>query len=498
LDFGSAIDEFVDISSNSGLKTALDNASQVNDQTKILGALLDVLYALLPTQRIVIAGVLGVPDDDAAISLSLQLNGKLQGATTVSQPASGLSGAALTPVPPIAQAFSADRGRTPQSATTVATARDYEQLAGPAAVWIQFQVARLLRGDDTVAEASTQSFALLRQGMERHTSGEYAAAKLFYQQAIVLDARNWPARLNLASIELQLGQAEAALWVIRSALSDLEASPDDREPDSGVIPKYLFEPNYYRLRYKLAASLIHERLKPSPPSSAPVANDHDQASGAPAESKLSTLIDTDTSNAVAATKRLLGDAERFIRTYEDRPRWKLWGQPAPEVRLYRFLVLIVVPCAKLVLAGCYLIDEKIADAQKLYDSVIAPSELPGQRRIAPTRRMSYRVQYNLACYLSMRNDSPDMSKALRHLSSALKSARGADRYRLAVWARRDPSLETMRSNAEKTFNEILSEASASFSTSTDRSVPIDGDGGGQDNAARLAAPGMPSTAPATR
>jgi tetratricopeptide (TPR) repeat protein len=197
LDIGRADDDFFNITSGGGdLKKALDSASQVNDHTKTVGAILDALYALLPAQRFQVGGVLSTPEGEAGATLNLQLNGQVQATTAITQVRKDPSGDV--------------------------TSADFERLAGPSAVWLQFHLARASH-PGIVTPAEAQSYALNRQGQDFQLAGEFAKAAEAYKRARELEPKNWAARLNLAVVLTRLGQHAAAQWVMVEAIADMQA-----------------------------------------------------------------------------------------------------------------------------------------------------------------------------------------------------------------------------------------------------------------------------------
>jgi tetratricopeptide (TPR) repeat protein len=204
LDFGTAGEEFADlVSGDSGLRNALDKARDLSAQTKVVAALLDVLYALLPIRRLSVTGVLDPPDrNGASLTLALQSGGRLETAASIAGPA-----------------LSADP-----------TATDYLRLADPAAVWIQFEVARVLtRG--VVSPNAAESYALVREGLDRHLGGDLDEARLAYEQALDLDPRNWAAAVNLTVALGRAGRYAAAVGVARQQLARMRQA----EPPQGGL-----------------------------------------------------------------------------------------------------------------------------------------------------------------------------------------------------------------------------------------------------------------------
>jgi tetratricopeptide (TPR) repeat protein len=179
LDFGTAGDDFADlVSSSSGLKDALGKVREVSDHTKIVAAVLDLLYAALPIRQLAVTGVLDPPDRrGVASTFSLENSGRLEASAT-------LSGPPLTRDP---------------------TADDYLRLSQPSAVWVQYEVARVLSGGLVEPDAA-ESYALVREGLDRQLAGQYQAARDAYEAALALNRRNWAAFVNLTVLEARLAK----------------------------------------------------------------------------------------------------------------------------------------------------------------------------------------------------------------------------------------------------------------------------------------------------
>ena len=89
LDYGNGREDFVNIVSGSGaLQNALKNARDISDQTKVVAALLDLLYGILPIRKISVVGVLEPPAGrEACATFSLQDDVQQAAAITLSVPA---------------------------------------------------------------------------------------------------------------------------------------------------------------------------------------------------------------------------------------------------------------------------------------------------------------------------------------------------------------------------------------------------------------------------
>jgi tetratricopeptide (TPR) repeat protein len=204
-EFATGNEELVDqVSGNSQLKNAFNKLSEANEQAKLLGALAELIVTVLPIARFTVAGVLLPPVDvpvagaagaqrSSAVSLFIERDSKLAGAVNLT-----------------GKAIAGDPG-----------AADYVALAGPAAVWLQYELARQLSGAAVEADAA-ESYALVNEGIGYFYSGQPAQARLAFERAIQLSSRNWAARSNLA---LTIARAERdyarAVDVLRHALHDL-------------------------------------------------------------------------------------------------------------------------------------------------------------------------------------------------------------------------------------------------------------------------------------
>jgi tetratricopeptide (TPR) repeat protein len=179
LDVGTPGDDFTDLVSESvGLENALKRVRELSDQTKIVGAVLDLLYAALPIRRLTVTGVLEPPARSGVVAtLSLDSNGRVAAASSFAGP-------------PLK--------RNP-------TAEDFLGLAQTCAVWMQYEVARELTRRK-IEPDEAESYALVREGLDRQLAGQDAAARSAYEAALALNPRNWPAFVNLTVLEARLAK----------------------------------------------------------------------------------------------------------------------------------------------------------------------------------------------------------------------------------------------------------------------------------------------------
>ncbi|MDQ3381959.1 MAG: hypothetical protein M3546_16880 [Actinomycetota bacterium] len=398
LDIGSAGEEFVDlVSSDSGLQDALGKARELSEQTKTIGAIVGLLQAALPIPKLVVTGVLGPPDRNGVDStLSLEHNGRLAAAAT-------LSGPALDHDP---------------------TASDYLRVAQPCAVWVQYEIARVLTRGQIEPDAA-ESYVHVREGLDQYLAGQEDAARVAYEQAVLLNPQNWAAHVNLAVLEARLsGNFPRSIQIGEEAWEEMRAIGS---PTTEKQAAYLAEAHYYRLGYQLAAQYANWLLSLDiPPEQRPSRNDAERALEVAAQ--------------VAAEARLM------IDWYDGRDRGHRWWKPfgtrallSKEKRLRRFLVCTVEPSAELVRAGLLVAPFGDPEAAERHAA-------PIRDRAADPDDLSYRALYNLACYEVTRGqinlDWPDdpLLLALEHLAVAFKRTRGRPRTEIARWARSDPAL----------------------------------------------------------
>jgi tetratricopeptide (TPR) repeat protein len=198
LDFGGVDEEFADlVSGSSSLQNSLGKLSGLSEHTKLVGGLVDLVYALLPIKRLSISGVCDpAAASGASASLTLERDARLLAAVTLTGP----------PLP-----------KAP-------TAPDYLALADPAAVWAQYVVARSLTRDDVRPEEA-ESYALLREGLGYQLAGDDIQARIAYREAIELNAQNWAARVNLAVTEARLAKRfETAVQIIQEAIDEMRGA----------------------------------------------------------------------------------------------------------------------------------------------------------------------------------------------------------------------------------------------------------------------------------
>lgn len=206
LDFGTPRDEFADlVSDNGGLKSALENASEVSEQTKVVAAVINLVYWALPIKRFSLSGCLE-PSNEAGepgATLLLEKNSKLEGAATL---------------------------RSPNPTAATLTAADYMRLVDPSAVWLQYEVTRVLRGRDADPEKA-ESYALLREGLDCYALKSLEEARSCYERAILLNRRNWAAYVSLAVVEARLGDDfKRSVEKAKDGFERMQRPPERRRP----------------------------------------------------------------------------------------------------------------------------------------------------------------------------------------------------------------------------------------------------------------------------
>lgn len=199
MDFSTPDEDFADlVAGDGGLQSALDKASASSEHMKIVTAVLTLLYTLLPTQRLTVTGVVEpVIGPRASATLNLDEGGRPIAAATL-----------LGSIP--------EGNGDPK-------ARDFVTLSEPAAVWVQYEVARAIRGDIDRGPNAAVSYALVREGLENELAGDTEAARAKFEQAHELDDRNWAASLNLAMTEARLANDYArAIEILDSAFAAIQ------------------------------------------------------------------------------------------------------------------------------------------------------------------------------------------------------------------------------------------------------------------------------------
>jgi tetratricopeptide (TPR) repeat protein len=424
LDLGSPREEFADLVSKGGggLKSSLENASDISDQTKIVAALLQIVYGLLPISRYEISGSLQPPaTSGAAVTLLLERNAKPVTAVTLHSP------------PPMAKDAAAADKADKEAKDSEPKASDYAQLADPAAVWIQFEVARSLSGK-APKRGATESHALVREGINFYSAlDDMAAARVCFERAIRLDRENWSAYACLTVAEARSGEDFDA--AIKRATEGLHAMRDTvEEAKIGKRPTYRYsaDPTYYRLGYQLAAQLMNSEhageQKGKQSSPGPIAKllrwPGDAGTGATPKK----------AQARATAESFERDAQEILERFKGRENAQLFPRchalSETEKRLQTFLKCTVVPCLELVIAACGR------------DKDEAKSKVKRLELRAKYGDISYRALYNLACYEAT-DPEPNQDLAFKYLGQALRLAPGDRQRELVRWADEDPSFKRL-------------------------------------------------------
>jgi len=195
LDHGTGDEQFADLVSGSDvLETALKNARELSDQTKVLAALASLVYAVLPIERLTVKGAICIQDDKtAAGTFALERGARLKAAVTVT--------ATYDPK---------DK-----------TGADFVALTDPAAAWVQYVVAQTLASKAFTPDQA-DSYALVQAGLRYQLEGKLGLAQHAFKSAIALNDENWAAHVNLAVTEARLGAGPvAAIPIIREALTTM-------------------------------------------------------------------------------------------------------------------------------------------------------------------------------------------------------------------------------------------------------------------------------------
>jgi hypothetical protein len=217
--------------------------------------------------------------------------------------------------------------------------------------------------------------------------------------------------------------------------------------DSKETPRYLYEPNYYRLAYQQAAQRINRALPLRENAAQPPAPNDEY------------LRDADIN-----ARRLAKDVRLILNQFQHREANVRWWRPGGHIkrlttrekRLQRFLYETVEPCINLVIAGVLVYRGRVKDGDE--------KASPFRQRADRADHFSYRAYYNLACYEVARGEVREkgvdserfFTLALEHIGQAFASTHSADRRAgLARWASQDPSLDALRHRFKSRFDDLL-------------------------------------------
>ena len=194
LDHATGDEEFAELGTASdALETALKNARELSDQTKIFAALAGLIYAALPITRLTAKGALSAQDQArAAGTFTLERGTQLKAAVTFAGPT---------------------------APSGIPTGSDFVALSDHAAAWTQYVVAKTLATTPFTSKQA-DSYALVQQGLTYQLEGKDALAQAAYRSAITLNSDNWAAYVNLAVTEARLGRGPAAAVPIISDALD--------------------------------------------------------------------------------------------------------------------------------------------------------------------------------------------------------------------------------------------------------------------------------------
>jgi hypothetical protein len=233
---------------------------------------------------------------------------------------------------------------------------------------------------------------------------------------------------------------------------------------------YLSDPNYYRLRYQLAAQLLNWHASLTAADVDPEAERVDrfnilygegsvEQKGEPSSEERSAELGL-AARGEAQASRLSGEAKGTLATYLARRleleleathgwfsrslRIILRRRPAPlslaDERLEVFLAGTVDPCAQILQAGAALYQGRPWDGDLVVEEL----------GLRDAGSLSYRVHYNAACYWAARAQQQEdeteafLRRSLDALRDALRICPTRRREELLDWLGNDPTLVQLR------------------------------------------------------
>lgn len=183
------------VTGHSALSTTLAPLGDISSQAKAAVAVVSFLSSILPRRQYEVSGALQKAGAHGeGISLELTNRSVQLGSTTL-------------------------WGHEYGSPTTDVDA--YQQLAAPAAAWLDHRIATAMEEGDGLPE-DPRSWTLYRAGAAWQEEGDLAKAKGLYEAALALGYDNLWAMANLGGIALVEGEYPQALQLLTDALDALE------------------------------------------------------------------------------------------------------------------------------------------------------------------------------------------------------------------------------------------------------------------------------------
>jgi len=130
----------------------------------------------------------------------------------------------------------------------------FQELAAPAAGWIEHLIAKKLKTDDELRSQSPQSWALFRAGLFHQNKRRLEIAAELYEDALTYDLANVGALVNLGVITMEDRKFAAAEELLRAAMDQLPSPLARRRLGSARAGrKVRRRQDWYTTTYNLAA-----------------------------------------------------------------------------------------------------------------------------------------------------------------------------------------------------------------------------------------------------
>ncbi len=339
-----------------------------------------------------------------------------------------------------------------------------------AAIWVFFQLLKQQdRNEQTesftlLGTNNWHSYAYFRMGQHWLQDGETGKAKQMYKKALQRDEKNRFALFSLAVIYTRDEKYKDAFALLKAAKQIVDKDDDSRGKNTELKwfkklrgraenkKSLQGDVTWYKITYQLAATTLY------PKSS-------DEGAGSKGASKLAKELCDARKYTLCAIEKAINvnvtdSTEREVRLWWKRFKYRWSKRP------------INIGSQELEQLACFLRDlELVANVLKAIAEFVDDNKVDN----SDWKQMSYRAQYNLACYYSRQGQGKkqqgNTKQAAEHYQKSLDCLEKSLRFDSALtkWAAKDPGLAGVReegelaaggklpNDKEKSFKELFNE-----------------------------------------